>query len=194
LGYRGSLRLYVHRTDEALQPERRRELQGKQSAEEDELLRVSCCAAGICSRSLHIRRRSIPQLLLLLTRCQTLQAVNKFGELLAKVRLCRVLWRKPQSLSERRLHSCKLALVRSLTLWVTTVLGAPRVIQGVVITLLFDLASLRQVFITPFGVLRFMDRLGDPTLKTLTKAVDTMRASMLSVIQVSRCDAAPKLL
>ena len=29
-----------------------------------------------------------------------------------------------------------------------------------------------------------MDRLGDPTLKTLTKAVDTMRASMLSVIQV----------
>ena len=43
---------------------------------------------------------------------------------------------------------------------------------------------LRQVFITPFGVLRFMDRLGDPTLKTLTRAVDTMRASMLSVIQV----------
>jgi hypothetical protein len=47
------------------------------------------------------------------------------------------------------------------------------------------IALLRQVFITPFGMLQFMDRLGDPTLKTLTKAVDTMRASMLSVIQVS---------
>lgn len=49
------------------------------------------------------------------------------------------------------------------------------------------MSLLRQVFITPFGVLRFMDRLGDPTLKTLTKAVDTMRASMLSVIQVKAC-------
>ena len=41
-----------------------------------------------------------------------------------------------------------------------------------------------QVFITPYPVLRFMERLGDPTLKTLTKAVDTMRASMLGVIHV----------
>lgn len=42
-----------------------------------------------------------------------------------------------------------------------------------------------QVFITPLGVLRFMDKLGDPTLKTLAKAVDTMRNSMLGVIQAS---------
>jgi len=41
-----------------------------------------------------------------------------------------------------------------------------------------------QVFITPFPVLRFMERLGDPTLKTLKCAVDTMRASMLDVIHV----------
>lgn len=41
-----------------------------------------------------------------------------------------------------------------------------------------------QVFITPLPVLRFMERLGDPTLKTLKCAVDTMRASMLDVIHV----------
>lgn len=42
-----------------------------------------------------------------------------------------------------------------------------------------------QVFITPLPMLRFMEKLGDPTLKTLTKAVDTMRDSMLEVIHVS---------
>lgn len=53
------------------------------------------------------------------------------------------------------------------------------------IRILTHMFASAQVFITPFGVLQFMDRLGDPTLKTLTKAVDTMRASMLDVIHVS---------
>ena len=108
-----------------------------------------------------------------------MQAVNKFGELLAKVRLCRMLWSEPcMSASPGRV-----VLGRPLTLQVKTVPGASKITQDV-ITMLFMWRQLRQVFITPFGVLRFMDRLGDPTLKTLTKAVDTMRASMLSVIQV----------
>lgn len=56
--------------------------------------------------------------------------------------------------------------------------------QGVAETNHNDTPPLLQVFITPFGVLQFLDSLGDPTLKTLTKAVDTMRASMLDVIHV----------
>ena len=40
------------------------------------------------------------------------------------------------------------------------------------------------MFITPLPMLRFMERLGDPTLKTLSTAVDTMRDSMLGVIHV----------
>lgn len=45
---------------------------------------------------------------------------------------------------------------------------------------------LAQVFITPLPMLKFMERLGDPRLKTLTKAVNTMRDSMLEVIQGRR--------
>jgi len=45
---------------------------------------------------------------------------------------------------------------------------------------------LAQVFITPLPMLRFMERLGDPTLKTLIHAVNTMRGSMLGVIHRRR--------
>ena len=117
-----------------------------------------------------------------------MQAVNKFGELLAKVRLCRMLWSEPLFVG----------FPWQGRPWKTTDLASEDSTRRIEDhsrrhNHVSHVASLRQVFITPFGVLRFMDRLGDPTLKTLTKAVDTMRASMLSVIQVVTWDAAPTL-
>lgn len=45
---------------------------------------------------------------------------------------------------------------------------------------------LADIFITPMPLLRVLDRLGLPHLRQLEEAVDTMRSSMLAVIEVGQ--------
>ena len=134
-----------------------------------------------------------------------LWAVNTFGEILAKVNQVRLavpaqersrpgLHTPPRPVSCARhligrCHQCQVLLVAASCRRTLQQSGwsSPSLSQPMNVPVLFHTARPHvQVFITPLPMLRFMERLGDPTLRTLTRAVDTLRGSMLDVIHV-RC-------